>query len=190
MPKDRHRIDSQYTVHPSSPSEQHCSLVGKGPATFPRCLVQPNGGRRERNAKARREAHLYAELVLIPHSELRIEFEIGMPPLLDLWQHALVTPNADDRMGVVEVLGKVPEKVDQEFAGRFVVRRLEEGGQRLEVIEEGNVVPFENRLLDGGSIGSRQALQISAMVPQRYLRSAFVHERHSRSRLTAIEAAA
>lgn len=105
--------------------------------------------------------------MLIPHSKLRIEFEIGMPPLLDLWQHALVTPDADDRMGIVEVLGEVPEKVDQELAGRFGVRRLEQGGQRVEVIEEGNVVPCENRFLDGGSIGSREALQIPATASPR-----------------------
>lgn len=124
--------------------------------------------------------------MLISHDDLRIEFElligvqdsvsaplrrllekarkthIGMPPLRNLRQNPRLTLDANDRMVVVELLREIPEEVDQESACRLVVEGLEDGRERVEVVEKGDVVAFEGEVFEGGGRGKRKALEVAA----------------------------
>ena len=53
-------------------------------------------------------------------------------------------------------------KLDQELAGRVGVLRLEDGGECLDVVKEGDVVPVVGELLERGGVREREALQVAA----------------------------
>jgi len=83
-------------------------------------------------------------------------------PLGDLLHRALLAADADDLVRVVELLAPVPEEVDQELARRVGVERLEDRGERVDVVEEGDVVAVVGEVVERGRVGEREALQVAA----------------------------